>query len=430
MSDDQVSGERRYLQERAVIVGAGEGDHVSGNDEQLLDELAELVSAAGAEVVGRAYQRRTARDAAFYIGSGKVDEVASKVRDANAELVVFDNELSPRQVRNLEEKLKVRVLDRSEIILDIFALHAKTQEARLQVELAQLRYTRPRLRRMWTHLEKIRGGVGMRGPGEKQIETDRRLIDRRIMTLEREIETVNARRKRLVDARGDEFTVSLVGYTNAGKSTLMNRLTGAGVYEADQLFATLDTKTSSFDLKSGQRVLLSDTVGFIRDLPHYLVASFHATLEEVRQAKLLLHVVDASRPGVEQQVETVHAVLEKELGLTDRREILVFNKIDAIRDMLEFNVLVNRYPQHIRVSAVTGEGIDELIHQIELFDSRSLRPLDICIPARDGKLQAEINRIGHIDACKFVGDYIHMTVRIPVERVDFFRAYTCGGKHE
>jgi GTPase len=403
--------------EKAVLVGMGEGDRVGGNDLSLLDELAELASTAEVVPVARIYQRRQAQDATYFIGSGKVDEVAAVVRETGADVVLFDSELSPRQQRNLEEKVKAKVLDRSEVILDIFATHARTQEAKLQVELAQLRYMRPRLRRMWTHLERItgRGGIGSRGPGEKQIETDRRLIDNRLTALQHEIEEVKSRRRRLVGARDAEFTISLVGYTNAGKSTLMNRLTGAGVLQANVLFSTLDTKTSDFILPSGRRALLSDTVGFIRDLPHHLVASFYATLEEVRQAKLLIHVIDASFPGVERQVETVHSVLESELELRHRNEILVFNKSDAIRDMLEYNVLANRYPDHVRVSALTGEGIDALVHKIDAYNLSTEVQMELIVPAGDGRTLAELESLAQVTSLKYLAENAHVTARVPIE---------------
>lgn len=428
---DRTPKELRTEPETAVLVGAGLGDKSTNDDLGLLDELAELARTAGVVPVGRYYQRRQTPDTAYYVGSGKVEEIAAGIRETGAGCVLVDNELTPRQVRNLEAALKAKVLDRSEVILDIFAVHARTQEAKLQVELAQLRYTRPRLRRMWTHLERItgRGGVGSRGPGEKQIETDRRLIDRRITSLEHELDEVKKRRERLVATRGDEFTVSLVGYTNAGKSTLMNRLTGAGVLAEDRLFATLDTKTKDFNLPGGQRVLLSDTVGFIRDLPHHLVASFHATLEEVRQAKLLLHVVDAGQPRVERQVETVHDVLDNVLGLKQRNELIIFNKVDTIRDWIEFSVLANRYPKHIKVSAVTGEGIEDLLQAIEMHDLRSQQSMHLVLKAADGRTLAELNRFAKVVSINYVDENVFIEAQVPVELAPRFEAYLVDEKH-
>ena len=352
-------------------------------------------------------------------------EIASLVFENEADAVLFDDELSPRQVRNLEKEIGCKVLDRSEVILDIFATHAKTLESRLQVELAQLRYTRPRLKRMWTHLSRIagQGGIGSRGPGEKQIETDRRIIDRRLHALEQEIEEIKTRKERQVATRSDRLTVALVGYTNAGKSTLMTRITGAEVYRADKLFATLDTKTSDFSLPSGRKVLLSDTVGFIDKLPHYLVASFHATLEEVRQARLLLHVVDSSQPNALAQIETVHRVLEEELEIREYEEIVVLNKIDAVEDLVELSILKERCPHHVAVSAKTGEGIDDLIAAITDFDERSRCELDLELAAADGRTLAELSRIGDIIESEYVGDRLRLRVSLPGEAAALFRQY-------
>ena len=256
-------------------------------------------------VVGSMLQKRQQIDIATYIGSGKVEELKALVEAQEADVVVFDNDLGPAQTRNLEKQLEVKVVDRTEVILDIFATHARTHEAHLQVELAQLEYAMPRLKRMWTHLSRYKGGIGVRGPGEKQLEEDRRLVAHRIQELKAKLAKIQARKEREVASRGDVPTVSLVGYTNAGKSTLMNALTEAGVLVEDKLFATLDTRTRRWRFRGGGHALLSDTVGFIRDLPHALVASFKATLEEARQADLLLHVVDASSPEAESQIQAV-----------------------------------------------------------------------------------------------------------------------------
>ena len=262
-----------------------------------LEELQGLAETAGAVVVGGMTQRREKPCITTYLGKGKVEELQTLVEFHAADFVIFDNDLSPAQSRNLEKALKVKVLDRTELILDIFATHARTYESRLAVELAQLEYALPRLKRMWTHLSRLKMGVGMRGPGEKQLETDRRLVEKRIHDLKSDLKKIEKRKERQVSSRKDFMKVSLVGYTNAGKSTLMNALTDAGVLAEDKLFATLDTRTRRWRLPSWGPVLLSDTVGFIRDLPHRLIASFKATLEEARQADLLLHVADASNPA-------------------------------------------------------------------------------------------------------------------------------------
>ena len=267
---------------------------------------------------GTLTQVRTRPHMATFIGKGKLEELNQLIKQTDADLIAFDNNLTPAQGKAVEDETGTVVVDRSEIILDIFATHARTYESRLQVELAQLLYMRPRLTRMWTHLERIEGGIGSgRGPGEKQLETDRRLVDRRIAELRRKIRDVENRRERQVAGRRSHMTVSLVGYTNAGKSTLMNALTGADVYVADQLFATLDTRTRSWTIPNWGDVLLSDTVGFIRNLPHHLVASFRSTLAEARHADLLLHVVDAGHPDVEQHIRTVNDVLS-DLGRRER----------------------------------------------------------------------------------------------------------------
>ncbi len=416
--------EKKKRPERAVLVGAGTAD-VNDTDLTMLDELEELARTAGVRCVDRLYQRRQRPDTTYYIGKGKAEELASSIREHEAQCVLFDNDLTPRQVRNLEEKIGCKVLDRSEVILDIFATHAQTMESRLQVELAQLRYTLPRLKRMWTHLSRIsgQGGIGSRGPGEKQIETDRRLIDRRLHQLESELKEIQVRKERQVGSREEKLTVALVGYTNAGKSTLMSCITGADVYQADKLFATLDTKTSDIELPNGQTAFISDTVGFIENLPHHLVASFHATLEEVRQAKILLHVVSASEPGVEMKIQTVDDVLQNALDMKDYRQILVFNKIDAVEDQIAFSALKNKHKDFIEVSAKTGEGVETLLQALVEFDEESREVLELEIDAADGKIQAQLNRLGEILETEYVGNRVHMKVSLPKQMASHFKQY-------
>ncbi len=336
-------------------------DPLSGRSrERAFDEMEGLVTTAGSEVVGKILQVRDKPDAATYIGKGKLQELKDLIGVTEADLIAFDADLSPSQGKKIEEATKTQVVDRSEVILDIFATHARSYESKLQVELAQLLYLRPRLTRMWTHLERISGGIGSgKGPGEKQLETDRRLVDRRISELRRRLEDVVERRERQVAARTQHMTVSLVGYTNAGKSTLMNALTGAEVYTADKLFATLDTRTRKWTLPNWGSVLLSDTVGFIRDLPHHLVASFKSTLSEARYADLLLHVVDCAHPDAADQIETVNQVLN-DVGVDSDDPILVLNKIDAAEDRAKIDVLRARYPTSISVSAKEQIGFDKL----------------------------------------------------------------------
>lgn len=348
----------RERRERAILVGVLLPDGVFNPDDPL-DEIRGLAESAGLTVVGGLLQKRRDLDIATYIGSGKVEELKELVEAHEADLVVFDNDLGPSQTRNLEKALGVKVIDRTEVILDIFATRASTHEAHLQVELAQLEYALPRLKRMWTHLSRYKGGIGVRGPGEKQLEEDRRLVVHRIQDLKAKLAKIQARKEREVAGRGDIATVSLVGYTNAGKSTLMNALTGSDVLVEDQLFATLDTRTRRWQFRGGGHVLLSDTVGFIRSLPHSLVASFKATLEEARQADLLLHVVDASSPDAEQQIEAVNAVLD-ELGLTGHPTLLVLNKVDKVPDRSFLDVLRAHHDESVAISAALGQGLDVL----------------------------------------------------------------------
>src|SRR3954463_1982064 len=319
--------------ERAVLVaaprkGSPDARHVTEH----LQELTRLVDTAGAEVVGRISQHIVAPNPATLIGEGKVEEVAGEVAASNSSLVIFDEELSPAQGVNLERELKVRVMDRAEVILDIFSTRARSHESKLQVELAQLEYLLPRLTRMWTHLSRIRGGIGLRGPGETQLETDRRIIRQRIQSLKAKLKGVERHRENLRAGRDPMLSVSLVGYTNAGKSSILRALSGQHeIFVEDRLFATLDTLTREVELGEGQRARVTDTVGFIRKLPHHLVASFRATLEEARAADVLLHVVDASHPGWEGQMHVVDRVLA-ELGLADRPILVIFNKMDAVVD--------------------------------------------------------------------------------------------------
>ncbi|MBI2932699.1 MAG: GTPase HflX [Planctomycetes bacterium] len=403
--------------ERAVLVGTIDPDR--SEPEEPLSELAGLASSAGVDIAASLTQKRDRPSPKYFIGTGKVTELSRLIHDHGADVVIFDNDLTPAQVRNLERELKRRVLDRTELILDIFATHARTQQAKLQVELAQLEYAVPRLRSWGLHLtsEQQAGGtgmgVGMRGPGEKQLEEDKRHARRRILNLRREIREIEQHKRREVSARSAEnYCVSLVGYTNAGKSTLMNALTRAGVLVEDRMFSTLDTRTRLWHLKNGGRVLLSDTVGFIRKLPHALVASFHATLEEVAQADLLLHVVDASHPEAEQHMRAVQDVLA-ELECADKPSLVVFNKIDKLRDALELSILRNRHPQCVGISAVTGAGLDELDRRITEVLASRLVEMDLLVPVSEGKLLSEILSHSVVLEQSFVDEHVRMRVRAP-----------------
>jgi len=377
-----------------------------------LDELEGLAETAGTQVVGRLSQQRAKPDATTYLGKGKVEELARFVDSLGADVVIFDNDLSPAQVRNLEQAVNVKVLDRTELILDIFATHAQTYESRLAVELAQLEYSFPRLKRMWTHLSRMKMGVGMRGPGEKQLEEDRRLVERRIVDLRRELQAIERRRERQVSARRDQRTVSLVGYTNAGKSTLMNALTDADVLAEDKLFATLDTRTRRWRLPHWGPILLSDTVGFIKNLPHRLIASFKATLEEAHQADLLMHVADASSPAVYEHISAVYSVLEG-LEIQEKDSLLVINKCDAISSRGTLDGILNRYPNAIAVSAVTGEGLDRLAAAVSQLLSKSFCDLDVETDVSDGRLMAFLADRGEVLSRRYHDERVTIHCRIP-----------------
>jgi len=356
-------------EEKYVLVGVA----TSENDDiiQSIDELEELVDTAGGIVVGRLIQNRENIHPASYIGKGKIEELKALITDTSATGVVCDDELTPVQQRNLEEALQVKVIDRTTVILDIFAKHATTKEGKIQVELAQLRYRATRLKGM-RDLSRLGGGIGTRGPGEKKLETDRRLIKDRIAQLRHELEEIKKNRDTLRSARtkANIPVVAIVGYTNAGKSTLLNYLTGAGVLEEDKLFATLDPTTRNLTLESGQQLLLTDTVGFIRKLPHYLIEAFRSTLEEAKYSDIILHVVDSSNPDVDRQMHTVYETLGK-LGISDKVIITAFNKQDkpdAEKSLKDF-----RADYTVKISAKSGEHIQELLQIIEkVLSERSL----------------------------------------------------------
>lgn len=377
-----------------------------------LDEMTGLADSAGTDVLGGVVQRREAPDPKTFLGKGKVEELRQLVEMHSADVVIFDNDLSPSQTRNLEKTLNVKVLDRTELILDIFASNARTHEARLAVELAQLEYSFPRLKRMWTHLSRQSMGVGMRGPGEKQLEVDRRLVVKRIHELKLDLQKVEKRKQREVAGRRDFLTVSLVGYTNAGKSTLMNALTDAGVEAVDKLFATLDTRTRRWNLPSWGPVLLSDTVGFIRDLPHKLVASFRATLEEAREADLLLHVADASNPAVLEQISAVYNVLQ-DLGIDEKQTLLVINKIDLPGASERMQAVQNRYRHSVAVSARSGLGLDQLAKRVSQELSAGFVTLSVRLKVDDGKTMSWLAKSGEISSKQFHDDHVEIHARMP-----------------
>ena len=387
------SSELESTAERAVLFGPIYPDSPVRND-GILDELGRLVEAAGGVPVGRLVQSIRSPKASTFFGKGKIEELKRLCLESEADLAVFDEELTPAQGRNIEQALCIRVIDRSELILDIFAGRARTHQAKLQVELAQLQYKLPRLKRMWTHLDRIKSAIGARGPGETQIETDRRLIRDRIQEHQAKLKGLTKIQERAISSRKD-FKVSLVGYTNAGKSTLMRRLTDPDVYVADQLFATLDTLTRKLEIPEAGPCLLSDTVGFVDKLPHNLVTSFHATLSEAREADLLLHVVDSSDPLIMNHVDTVERVLE-EIGCGDIPIMLIANKVDRDWSKLGLEELKTRYPDLIPLSAQSGQGIDDLLTAVAEDMRIPWTELDLLVPYSEGKLisaMAQFTRI-------------------------------------
>jgi len=393
----------KVRKERAILVAAVVR---TGSDADGLAELTALAESAGTIVVDTFQQKVRTINPVTYIGKGKAVQLGRRVRRFKADVVVFDNDLSPRQIRELEEIIEVKVLDRSELILDIFATRAKTRQARLQVELAQLEYTYPRLARMWSHLDTVAGagggtaagtvgGIGTRGPGEQQLEIDRRLVSKRITELKRELANIDRRRVREINARYGLFKICLVGYTNAGKSTLLNTLTDAGVLVEDRLFATLDTRTRKWTLARGAEVLLSDTVGFIRSLPHQLVASFKATLEEAVNADLLLHIVDVSNPSAYKQIESVNKVLA-EIGCGDRPILILLNKVDIVKKIGQLEMLQTLLPDALCVSAKTGLGLERLSEAVLAKYKGGELLLRVASSQSNGKIQSFLRAYGTI----------------------------------
>ena len=413
--------------ERVFLVGAELKNGSPIDARESLEELAELAGTAGAEIIGDGLQKLDRPHAATFIGKGKAAEFADRCKQGAVDTVIFDDELSPAQTRNLERLFDCKVLDRTALILDIFAQRARTREGKMQIELAQLQHILPRLTRFWTHLSRQKGGIGMRGDGETQLEVDRRRILERISRLRRDLEEV--KKHRTTQRRGRQRShwplVSIVGYTNAGKSTLLNALTGAAVLAEDKLFATLDPTTRRVRLPTNQNALLSDTVGFIRKLPHQLVESFKATLEEVVEADLLMHVVDAANPAAAEQVAAVNEVL-KEIQADDKPTLMVFNKTDLLPARNGNLHWLREHDHAVAISARKKQGRDELLAELGTM----LRPirahLSLTIPQSNGQALARIRAIGQVDEEHYEGNQVHLKARIPPHLREEFAPYIQG----
>jgi GTP-binding protein HflX len=403
----------------AVIFGrSGRGMTDDG-----LDELAGLAEAADVGVAGRLTQSLDRPLAATYIGSGKVQELKELVHATDADVALADMDLTPAQARNLTRVVGVPVVDRSELIMDIFAKRARTAQARLQVELAQLKYMLPRLRGQWGHLDRYKGGgVGTRGPGEKQLETDRRLVNKRIRDLEVRLEVYERRTRLNLAGRTGARKVALAGYTNTGKSTLFNRLTDSRRLAVNRLFATLDTRTRKWPIDGCEEVILSDTVGFVRDLPHHLVASFHATLEEVVEADLILHVVDAAASEAGQAIEAVVDTM-KTIGADELPVLTVFNKIDRVTDTMELQALLNSHPRAVVISARTGQGLDEMEAWVRDFFVENSYLFELSVPIERGRVLARAGQLAEVLSSQADNEVVTLSLRVAKGRIARLKAW-------
>lgn len=398
-------------QQRAILVGV-QTAHSYHSFGEPLQELEGLAKTAGVQVMGKVTQSRFTVHRNTYTGRGKIDEIKTLANNFQAQLVICNDDLTPKQSRSLESTLGLRVMDRTQLILYIFAEHAKSYEAKLQVELAHSQYSLPRLKRLWKHLDRYEGGQNTKGPGEKQLELDRRILKKRIQDLTEDIKKIQERKIRSVENRANNFiTVGIVGYTNAGKSTLMNALTNADVLVENKLFSTLDTCTRVWEICQGRKIMLSDTVGFIDKLPHHLVASFKATLEEAAQSEVLLHIIDVSHPDATHHIEVVNEVLAS-LGVTHKAPLLVFNKIDQVHDLAILGKLQELYPQHIQISALEKYGLDILSNKVlELIES-NMNDIVIDIPVTEGKLIAWMEEYCRVLEKTLVGEHYTYRARL------------------
>ena len=393
---------KKSLQERAFLVGIRLPTSTLVKEREYLDELEQLAKTAGAKVVGKTIQGRTRIDGATYIGPGKAGALKEECAQVGANLVVIDGDLSPVQARNLQQILDLNVIDRTELILDIFARHAKSRQAKIQVELAQLTYSLPRLRKLWVHLSRQAGGIGIRGPGETQLEVDRRRVDQRIGWLKKQLEKIGQRRQTLRLSRSNRTTVAIVGYTNAGKSTLLNALAGTDTLVADKLFATLDTLTRRMPSSNHIPIYLVDTIGFIRKLPHHLVESFKATLDDIAEARLYLHLIDLSHPAYQEQMAVVNNTL-RGIDNPSVETLLVFNKIDQVEEQF-LETIKKRYPRAVFISATRREGVEEVKRTIEQFFNENNIRVEVEIPAGDGKNIARVGSLLHNMVKSYRGD--------------------------
>ncbi len=396
--------------ERAVLISLRIGRESKVVVEEHLDELERLTDTAGAETIFKILQDRAKPDTAFYIGKGKAEKVAQLIELNDIDIIIFDDDLTPTQVRNLEKLMNKKIIDRSGLILDIFASRAQTREAKTQVELAQLQYMLPRLSRAWTHLSKQYGGIGTKGPGETQIETDRRIIRTRIAKLKERLGKIESQTTIKSTKRKEHINVSLVGYTNAGKSTLLNQLTGSDVLAEDKLFATLDSTTRSVQLEKNKEIMLSDTVGFIRKLPHHLVASFKTTLNVVKDADYILHVIDISHPYFEDHIRVVDETL-KELDCDKKKQLKIFNKVDALSDKNIIEYVRNKFNDSIIISAARGINISVLKERLNDFYSNKFIEETITLNAVESKIISQLHASTEVISVKYIDEKVVVTFR-------------------
>jgi GTP-binding protein HflX len=396
--------------ERAILISLSTVDISKEHSEEHLDELELLADTAGAETIFKIIQDKYRPDPAYFIGKGKAEEIAQLIELNEIQLVIFDDDLNPTQLRNLEKLFERKVLDRSGLILDIFASHAKSRESKTQVELAQLQYLLPRLTRAWTHLSKQYGGIGTKGPGETQIETDRRMIRARISKLKENLKRIDLQQQTKSTKRKNFISATLVGYTNAGKSTLLNRLTEAGVLAENKLFATLDSTTRSLELDKNKKIMLSDTVGFIRKLPHSLIASFKSTLNIVRDADIILHIIDITHNFFEDHMKVVDETL-KELDSHTKIQLNIFNKIDALIDKSKLDYIVNKYPNSILISAERGIGITKLIDALLDIYNHNFIEKEIRLKHEESKMISKIYELAEVLGTIYEDNYVLLKYR-------------------